>query len=214
MSHASKIYLIDLDNCLYNSKEAAYLVNTFETRITNWLVRKLECSFSKAEKKKAQLYHRFGGAPKCFIKASIIKSKDELIKCVDFIHDFRVCSVSKNPNLRRKLLELNGDLYLFTSSHVNYATQMLVALGISDLFTDIIDISKVRYTFKDEKITYERVFRLLNTLPNKIVMIDDSFKNLLVGAEVGIKQCICVNHEGSKQQPSNSIRFIANIMDL
>ncbi len=214
MSHTSKIYLIDLDNCLYKPKETTYLVNTLEARITSWLVRKLECSFSEAEKKKAKLYHRLGGAPKCFVKASIIKSRDELIKCVDFIHDFIVCGVSKNPNLRRKLLELNGDLYLFTSSHVNYATQMLAALGVLDLFADIIDISKVGYTFKDEKITYKRVFRLLSTLPNKIVMIDDSFKNLLVGAEAGIKQCVCVNHAGSKQQSSNSIRFIANIMNL
>lgn len=195
-NNKKKIYLVDLDNCLYNAKETTYLVNTLEARITSWLAQKVECSFSKAEKKKTKLYCKIGGAPWCFVKASIIKSKDELIKCVDFIYDFKVCGLRKNPHLRYKLLELklNGDLYLFTSSYIRYATQILVALGVSDLFTDIIDISKVGYTFKDEKITYKRVFKLLNTPPNKIVMIDDYFKNLLAGAEAGIKQCFCVNH--------------------
>lgn len=216
MQNNRKIYLIDLDNCLYNTKDALGLVNTLETRITTWLANKLGCSFNDAEKEKIKLYGEFGGAPYCFVKASFIKNRNELINCVDFIHDFKVCGISKNLNLRQKLMGLDGDLYLFTSSYVKYAKQVLAALGVSDLFFDIIDISKVGYSFKDEAITYTKIFRLLNVSPSKIIMIDDSLENLLVGGEVGIKRCVWISHDESdeRKQHANFVRSITSIMDL
>jgi len=110
-------------------------------------------------------------------------------------------------------MKIDGNLYLFTDSYIKYAKQLLVALGISDLFSDIIDISKVGYSFKNERATYIKIFRLLNTSPNNIIMIDDSLENLLVAKEMGIKCCIWVNH-GQKKHPSNSLMFVSSIMEL
>jgi pyrimidine 5'-nucleotidase len=213
MKNSKKIYLLDLDYCLYDVKDVSYLVNTLEIRITDWLADKLRCSFKAAEKWKVKLYKEFGGAPQCFVKASLIENKKELINCINFIHDFKVRGVNRNIKLRQKLIKIDGDLYLFTDSYVKYAKQLLVALGISDLFSDIIDISKVGYSFKNEIATYIKIFRLLNTSPNKIIMIDDSLENLLVAKKMGIKCCIWVNH-GEKKQPPNSLRFINSIMEL
>jgi len=189
-----KIYLIDLDNTLYSQKGGSHLVNTLEIRITDWLANKLRYSFKTAERRKIKLYKEFGGAPQCFVKASLIENKKELINCINFIHDFKVCGVNRNMRLRQKLMKIDGNLYLFTDSYMKYAKQLLVALGISDLFSDIIDISKVGYSFKNERATYIKIFRLLNTSPNNIIMIDDSLENLLVAKEMGIKCCIWVNH--------------------
>ncbi|BCX14629.1 MAG: hypothetical protein KatS3mg088_312 [Patescibacteria group bacterium] len=215
MQNNRKIYLIDLDNCLYKIKDVPGLVNTFETRITAWLANKLGCSINNAEKEKVKLYKKFGGAPRCLVRASIIKNKNELINCVDFIHDFNVsaCGIDKNLNLKQKLSELDEELYLFTSSYVKYAKQMLVALGVLDLFSDIIDISKVEYSFKDETITYTKIFSLLSISPNKITMVDDSLENLLVASRMGIKKCVWVNH-GETKQRADFVRSITSIMDL
>ncbi len=213
MQNNKKIYLIDLDNCLYCAKDVPNLINTFEIRITEWLANKLRCSVKDAERQKIKLYKNFGGAPHCFIKASFIKNKKELISCVDFIHNFEVCGVNKNLELKQKLLELNGDLYLFTSSYFKYAEQVLIAFGVLDLFYDIIDISRVGYSFKNETDTYIKIFRLLNILPNKIIMIDDSLENLLIANKMGIKSCIWISH-GESKQGLNFIKPINSIIDL
>lgn len=213
MQNNKKIYLLDLDNCLYKADDEYDLVNTLENRITQWISNKFACKFEEAEEKKLKLYNQFGGAPKCFIKASYIKTEQELIETIDFIHNFKVYNVEKNLGLREKLSSLNRVLYLFTSSHINYARQILIALGVLDLFQDIIDISKVGYHFKDEPAIYRNVFRLLSTSPDNISIVDDSLENLMVANRMGINGCIWVNY-GDKRQIPNYVRAIYSIMKL
>lgn len=208
-----KTYLIDLDNCLYHSKDVPVLINTLEDRITKWISIKFGCCLDEAEMLKVKLYKKFGGAPRCFIRSSIIKNQKDLADCVNYIHAFKVCGVKENPKLRQRLIGLEKNLCLFTSSHVKYAKQVLTSLGILDLFSNLIDISKVGYSFKDKEYAYIKVFRILNIDPSETVMVDDSLEDLLVANRAGINTCVWVNHGEEKQHPS-FVRPIFNILEL
>lgn len=189
-----KTYLIDLDNCLYDAREQINLVSGLEKRVTSWIKNKLKVDELTAQERKQDLYNSFGGAPLCFVKSGLIRSKSELSECINFINGLPISGMKSDPKLSTSLLNFNNEKYVFTSSPKSYAKQVIKHLGIYDYFDGIIDIFDTEMLFKDNPDIYSILPKLIRKQLYQCVLVEDNEQNLLTAKKAGIGNCVLVTH--------------------
>ena len=178
-----QVVFFDCDDCLYfdNWKVAQMLTDS----IDRWCVTN-----GLKEGQAYELYKQYGTALKGLLAEGYIDGSAEAID--DFlqgVHDIDVmANLNRDHRLRQLLLEMDPSIpkYIFTASVRDHAERCLKALGIDDLFVDIVDVKACNLETKHSPSSFQAAMRIAGvTNPEACVFLDDSVRNINAARQVG-----------------------------
>ena len=105
-----------------------------------------------------------------------------------------------DPVLRNILTTLSQDLWIFTNADYRHAERVLAELGISDLFSGIVDLFALDFTVKPNQEAYQTAMTLAGVSdPKQCVMFDDLIQNLLPAKKLGFYTSLVGENSYSEQ---------------
>lgn len=129
-----------------------------------------------------------------------------------YVHDIPVSDfIQPDIKLRKILRELHQPKWILTNSDKNHSKRVLSALGIEDLFRDILGVTDMNFHSKPDSYVFNRALEFAgNPSPNKCLFVDDIPKNLAPAKEMGFITILV----GNRQDNLNTHFSIASIHDL
>jgi len=126
-----------------------------------------------------------------------------------FVHDLPLNDfLEPDPILRDLLKTLPQDLWVFTNADRRHADRVLNELGISDLFSGIVDLLALDFIVKPNRKAYQTALKLAGvTDPERCVMFDDLVQNLIPAKELGFFTSL-VGENGSTNQVDIQLQSI------
>jgi len=131
-----------------------------------------------------------------------------------FVHDLPLKDfLEPDPVLRGLLETLPQDLWVFTNADHRHASRVLTELGISDLFSGIVDLLALDFIVKPNRKAYQVALKLAGvTDPKKCVMFDDLIQNLIPAKELGFYTSL-VGENGSSNQADIQLQSIHDMKE-
>jgi len=178
-----KFIFFDCDDCLYF--DSWNVAKQLTMKIEEWFT-----SRDFPEGLAYELYKKHGTALRGLMAEGHFKKDDPAVH--DFlneVHDIPIHSLlSTDSKLRDMLLTIDPSIrkFVFTASVRHHAERCLEALGIADLFEDIIDVTACNFATKHSKEAFRVASRIAGaTNPEECLFFDDSVRNIQVGREFG-----------------------------
>jgi|MDSZ01.1.fsa_nt_gb putative hydrolase of the HAD superfamily len=197
-------WVFDLDNTLYHPKLKIF--DQIDQRMKSFISEKLNMSKEEAFKIQKKFYYKYGTTLFGLMKHYNVKPQEFL----DFVHNIDLSRLKKCKNLFEKINKLPGEKIIYTNGDEKYASRVLNALGIINLFEDILDIKKCNYIPKPS------VEALINLLKKKkvkyrnCVYFEDLEKNLVNAHKYGITTIHITNKNGREISTKPFIDFRFN----
>jgi putative hydrolase of the HAD superfamily len=118
-----------------------------------------------------------------------------------FVHDLPLKDfLEPDPILRDLLKTLPQDLWVFTNADRRHADRVLNELGISDLFSGIVDLLALDFIVKPNRKAYQTALKLAGvTDPERCVMFDDLVQNLIPAKELGFFTSLVGENDSTNQ---------------
>ena len=176
----TQTWIFDLDETLYPPD--AGLLAAVDARITAFIARELGVGRKDAERIRREtweshgitlggLVERHGVAPARFL---------EEVHAIDLSH------VRPDARLARALAALPGRRIVHTNAARAHAERVLAALGIGQAFDAVFAIEDKALEPKPRKGAYARVIAATGLDPRRAVMIEDTARNLVEPARLGM----------------------------
>jgi len=165
-------WVFDLDNTLYAAE--CRLFSQIDARMTDFIRDRLALPEPEARKLQKDYYVRYGTTMSGLMTEHDVDPEHFL----DYVHDIDLAPVAPNPALGAALAALPGERYIYTNGSVRHAENVIGALGIADLFTEIFDIKAAQYTPKPHREPYELFLKLHDIAPDRAAMFEDLAQNL------------------------------------
>ena len=180
------VILFDCDDCLYF--DGWQLAAKLTTKIEEWCTTKKNLPPGEAY----QLYKKHGTALKGLLAEGIMENVEEEIDAyLRDVHEIPVAEhLSIDNELREMILKIDPSIpkYIFTASVRHHAERCLKALGIEDLFVDIIDVKSCNLATKHSREAFGAALKIANVEdPETVLFLDDSIKNIKVARSMGIR---------------------------
>lgn len=206
----SKVFLFDIDNCLYSKKLNIHMLMQIFIRKYFQYILNLD-SYDVAKKLNEKYYKQYGLA----IKGLINDNQDLKIDPVEYnnfvddalpLHDI----ITPDLELRATLIKIKESkkfekMWLYTNAYKTHAIRCITLLGIADLFDGLTfcDYKMVQdMSCKPDVSSYwkmsEDVGLIGETLDERLkncVFIDDSLRNLETGIQLNMKQCVLIDQD-------------------
>jgi putative hydrolase of the HAD superfamily len=105
-----------------------------------------------------------------------------------YVHDISVTDyLQPDDKLRRILLDIPQPKWILTNSDTPHATRVLNALGLFDLFEDILDITRMEFLNKPNPLVFQKALGFAgNPHPENCVFVDDIPHNLTAAKQQGM----------------------------
>lgn len=179
-----QVIFFDCDDCLYF--DGWQLANKLTAKIEEWCTSKKNLPPGEAY----QLYKRHGTALRGLLAEGHMEDcEKEIDEYLRDVHDLPVHEhLSIDNELRDMILKIDPSIpkYIFTASVRHHAERCLKALGIDDLFVDIIDVKSCNLATKHSTESFEAAMRIAGvTNPESCLFLDDSTKNIEAARAVG-----------------------------
>ena len=180
-----KVVFFDCDDTLYF--DGWKTANQLTAKIEDWCVNKVGLPPGKAY----ELYKQYGTCLRGLLAEGILEDSQEAIdKFLEEVHDLPIHELLKpDPKLREILLQMDPSVpkYIFTASVSHHAERCLKALGIDDLFEDvIIDVKRCKLETKYSRNSFDETMKIAGVDdPEACVFFDDSVKNIEAAREIG-----------------------------
>jgi pyrimidine 5'-nucleotidase len=179
------VVFFDCDDTLYFDgwKTANHLTENIE----KWCVEKVGLPPGKAY----QLYKEYGTALRGLLAEGYLEDTEEAINTfLEEVHDLPISELLKpDPELRKMLLKMDPSIlkYIFTASVSHHAERCLKALGIEDLFEDvIIDVKRCNLETKHSRHSFDEAMKIARVDdPEQCIFLDDSVTNIKAAREIG-----------------------------
>lgn len=178
-----RVVFFDCDDCLYFDgwKTAGHLTK----KIDEWCV-----NHGLREGQAYDLYKNYGTALRGLLAEGYLEKTEEAIdKFLTDVHDIPVDELLQpDTDLREMLLRMDPTVpkYIFTASVKDHAVRCLQALGIVDLFVDIIDCKTCNLETKHSQHSFETAMRIAGVEdPERCVFLDDNLKNIEAARQMG-----------------------------
>ena len=176
-------WVFDLDNTLYDIKLG--LFKKISERITTFIVNHLNLSEFNAKILQREMYLKYG----LTLRGLIIENNVDPDSFLDYVHDVSHPELKKDNELIDLLENLDGNKYVYTNASYKHAKNILLNLGIYDLFKKVIDIKDTNYIPKPDSRSYEIMKNKidLNELNIKrSIFIEDTISNLVPAKNIGM----------------------------
>jgi putative hydrolase of the HAD superfamily len=108
-------------------------------------------------------------------------------KFLEFVHDINLSSLKEDSNLRKMLLLLPGEKYIFTNGTKKHAENVLKKLNLENIFQSIFGIKEANYLPKPNIETYNLFLKTYKVDPKTSIMFEDMGRNLIPAKELGMK---------------------------
>ena len=181
-----KAILFDCDDCLYF--DGWKVANLLTAKIEEWCTREKQL----AEGEAYQLYKKHGTALKGLLAEGYMEhSEDDIDEYLRAVHDLPIADlITKDDELREMIKRIDPSIpkFIFTASVRHHAERCLRALGIDDLFEDIIDVKSCNLATKHSEEAFEAAMRVVGIEAGhgeSVVFFDDSTKNIEAARKVG-----------------------------
>jgi len=197
-----KVIFFDCDDCLYF--DGWKVADRLTAKIEEWCTTKKNLPKGKAY----ELYKKHGTALRGLLAEDCIDESDEAIDgYLKDVHDLPIISeqlLKKDEALREMLLRIDPSIpkYVFTASVKDHAQRCLKALGIDDLFVDIIDVKSCNLATKHSKESFQAAMQIagVDGDPESCIFLDDSLKNIAAARDIGWRSILvgCVGRDSGK----------------
>ena len=181
-----KAILFDCDDCLYF--DGWKVANLLTAKIEEWCTREKQL----AEGEAYQLYKKHGTALKGLLAEGHMEhSEDDIDEYLRAVHDLPISDlIPKDEELRKMIERIDPSIpkYIFTASVRHHAERCLEALGIDDLFEDIIDVKSCNLATKHSRESFEAAMHVVGIEDGhgeSVIFFDDSTKNIEAARQVG-----------------------------
>jgi putative hydrolase of the HAD superfamily/pyrimidine and pyridine-specific 5'-nucleotidase len=178
-----KVIFFDCDDCLYFDN---WNVATQLTHKMNEWCKKLGLADGEAY----ELYHKHGTTLRGLLTEGHMDHSDETIdEFLSHVHDIPISEMlEKDEELRAIIESMDPSIpkYIFTASVRHHAERCLTALGIDDLFVDIIDIKQCDFNSKHSEHAFQKAMKIAGVEdPETCLFLDDSIKNIHAARQMG-----------------------------
>jgi putative hydrolase of the HAD superfamily/pyrimidine and pyridine-specific 5'-nucleotidase len=179
------VVFFDCDDTLYFDgwKTANHLTKNIE----KWCVEKIGLQPGQAYK----LYKQYGTALRGLLAEGHLEDTEEAIdRFLEEVHDLPISELlMPDPELRKMLLKMDPSIpkYIFTASVSHHAERCLKALGIEDLFEDvIIDVKHCKLQTKHSRQSFDEAMKIAGVDdPEQCLFLDDSVTNIKAARGIG-----------------------------
>ena len=195
--------LIDLDNTVY--PEDSNIFSLIDIRMKSFISKNLNVSLEKSYEIQKKYFMENGTTLKGLMLHHNIKPEPFL----NYVHDIDLSSIQNNPKLIAVLKEYKGKKIIFTNGSQDHAIKVLQRVGIKQYINDIFDIIDAKYIPKPEIVTYKKVLKKFNLIPEKTIMIDDLPSNLKTAKELGINT-VLINQKHDNKNTHNYINLVCS----
>lgn len=195
--------LIDLDNTVY--PEDSNIFSLIDIRMKSFISKNLNVSLERAYEIQKKYFMENGTTLKGLMLHHNIKPEPFL----NYVHDIDLSSIKNNPKLIAVLNEYKGKKIIFTNGTQDHAIKVLQRVGIKQYINDIFDIIDAEYIPKPEIITYKKVLKKFNLVPEKTIMIDDLPNNLKTAKELGVNT-VLINQKHHRKNTHDYINLVCS----
>jgi putative hydrolase of the HAD superfamily len=178
-----RTWIFDLDNTLHNA--TVHVFPRINRAMTDYLRTHLELDEAAANALRQTYWRRYGATLLGLIRHHDTDPAHFLWHTHQF-PDLHSVLVSE-PMLRATLNRLPGRKFVFSNAPVHYAENVLRALGIIDLFSDVFTIESTRYRPKPDSSGFLRLCRNHHLRPCRCIMVEDNLDNLRTAKRLGMK---------------------------
>lgn len=173
--------VFDLDETIYPRN--AGVMQAIGRRITEYLQRYLGLSYEDAVALRRRYVKEYGTTLRGLRRHHQIDADHYL----EFVHDIPVDQLLHyNGRLDQALSSMDVQKVIFTNASLQHAERVLEALGIRRHFSRIIEVRDVGWEGKPDPGAYIRLVELLGTAPARIMLVEDSLRNLRPAAQLGM----------------------------
>ena len=178
----NRVWVFDLDNTLHNA--SPHIFPHINRAMTAYLQTHLGLDEYSAGELRLRYWQRYGATliglmrnhatdPRHFLRAT---------------HEFPALDkmVVREPALRATLTRLPGRKLVFSNAPVHYAHAVLDALGIADLFDDVLSIEHTGYRPKPDSYGFLKLFRRNRVRAGACIMVEDTLDNLKTAKRLGM----------------------------
>jgi putative hydrolase of the HAD superfamily len=178
----NRVWVFDLDNTLHNARP--HIFPHINRAMTAYLQAHLGLDEPGAGELRLHYWRHYGATliglmrnhttdPRHFLRAT---------------HDFPALDkmIVREPGLRATLTRLPGRKLVFSNAPVHYAHAVLDALGIADLFDDVLSIEHTGYRPKPDSYGFLKLFRRNRVRAGACIMVEDTLENLKTAKRLGM----------------------------
>ena len=178
-----KTWIFDLDNTLYPPEENIF--SQIDQKMTSFIADNLKISNEEAFNIQKQNFIDHGTTLAGFMNSG--NDKIDPDKFLEFVHDINLSSLKEDSNLRKMLLLLPGEKYIFTNGTKKHAENVLKKLNLENIFQSIFGIKEANYLPKPNIETYNLFLKTYKIDPKTSIMFEDMGRNLIPAKELGMK---------------------------
>lgn len=201
LSHVDT-WLFDLDNTLYPLESE--FMGLIEVKMTDFVERLTGLPREEAR----ALQHSYFTEHGTTLAGLMINHGLEPKTFLDEVHDVSMDALIPSPELREAISRLPGRRLIFTNGSVGHAERVLKHLNLRDLFSEIFAIETADYIPKPSLSTFDKISKLHAIDPPKTAFFEDSEKNLVPAARLGMTTVLVGAH--AKDSTSEHVHFRTN----
>lgn len=190
--------LFDLDDTLY--PQSAGLMRTIGQRIHAYIVERMGISPELASQIRTEYYIKYGTSLRGLLVHYGINPEDYLA----FVHDVKLTDyIQPNPALEAMLQGIEIPKAIFTNASTEHALNVMRILGVEHQFERIIDVRANDFVGKPYLQAYQQAADLMETPPNRCLLVEDNVRNLRPGKALGMVTVLV----GGQEEEDNVVDF-------
>jgi pyrimidine 5'-nucleotidase len=176
-----KVLFIDLDGTIYPPDNGMW--EKIAERMEIYMHQTLRIPEREVPALRKSYFEEYGTTLRGLLANYTIDPEEYL----SFVHDVPVTDFIKpNEQLHEMLTSLPQPKWILTNSDKNHATRVLTALGVENLFVDILGVSDMNFHSKPDPYVFEQaLISAGNPSPKDCLFADDLPKNLIPAWEMG-----------------------------
>lgn len=178
-----KVWIFDLDNTLHNA--TPHIFPHINQAMTAYLQNHLGLDEAGAGELRRRYWMRYGATLLGLIRHHGTDPRHFLWHTHQFPELKRM--LVREPQLRATVRRLPGRKFVFSNAPVHYASAVLKALAIADLFDGVFSIESTRFRPKPDTYGFLRLCRNNRLRPQRCIMVEDSLDNLRTAGRLGMK---------------------------
>lgn len=201
LSHVDT-WLFDLDNTLYPLESE--FMGLIEAKMTEFVARETGLPREEARALQHSYFQEHGTTLAGLMANHGIEPKAFL----DEVHDVSMDRLAPDPALREAIARLPGRRLIFTNGSLGHAERVLKHLNLRDLFSEVFAIETADYLPKPALATFDRITKLHAIDPPMTAFFEDSEKNLVPAARLGMTTILVGPH--AADSTSEHVHFRTN----
>lgn len=174
-------WVFDLDNTLYPPE--ARLFDQIEDRMTAFVMSALGIDRSSADQLRRHYYSHYGTTLAGLMREHDLDPADYLVE----VHDITLDHLTVDHDLVAHIRALPGRRIVYTNGSAPYATRVLAARGMADMFDAVYGVEDAGFLPKPEPDAFAAVFARDGLDTARAAMFEDDARNLKAPHAMGMR---------------------------